>query len=167
MVHPNTKLNLVCQVETTGVVVRLNESSRPWDGSWHYCYMSADNFLHWFLWMLYCLKQGPPVKYWVQPGGGAFLSTPHWNWERKCQNCDFVGKLSWDKHRANSVVREVRKTNVTEKIYAPLMPRGPGVKLAVQQNLTFTMMAFVRLKRNSCVERSGLKKENLRQSVST
>ena len=39
------------------------------------------------------------------------------------------------------------------------MPRGPGVKLAVQQNLTFTMMAFVRLKRNSCVERSGLKKK--------
>ena len=90
-VHPNTKYNLVCQVETTGVVVRLNESSRPWDGSWHYCYMSADNFLHWFLWMLYCLKQGPPVKYWVQPGGGAFLSTPHWNWEKKYQNYDLWG----------------------------------------------------------------------------
>ena len=88
--HPNTKY-LVCQVETTGVVVRLNESSRPWDGSWHFCYMSADNFLHWFMWMLYCLKQGPPVKYWVQPGGGAFLSTPHWNWENKYQNYDLWG----------------------------------------------------------------------------
>ena len=37
------------------------------------------------------LSKAPlPVKYCVQPGGGEFLSTPHWNWNGNTENCNYT-----------------------------------------------------------------------------